>query len=367
MRRIGAMSSPLPLQTVIDRFNTGFWRKERLDRPLASVMPDRAWAPISFLRRPFEKDFLQPSDLDGALAETDYEAVFAARAVRSGDLLPYSAAWRGVPWLEAMCGCAVRYSTGSLAPEPYVDSARELSAIELPARPEWLERLRERTAALAADAPAGCWIRTTILRGASDVLAAMRGLTNFFLDLHDAPEALSAAAARINALHARVLDIHFGIVRPKHGGYGHIFGYYAPAPTTVLQADVMGMCAPALYRELFFPHDAELVRRLGAHVLFHLHSTGMKHYRHVLELPGIAGLEITLEANGPPPSALLPAFCEILERSRLILVVDGHFEEAREVVRRLPRPGLYVLVSSRFLPSEAAFREFLASTAPAGA
>ena len=74
----------------------------------------------------------------------------------------------------------------------------------IPANEEWLERLRTETARLAADLPGDCWVSTTILRGCSDVLAAMRGLNDFCLDLHDAPEVLEAAAARVNELHWRL-------------------------------------------------------------------------------------------------------------------------------------------------------------------
>jgi len=95
----------------------------------------------------------------------------------------------------------------------------------IPANEEWFERLRTETAALAADLPADCWVSTTILRGCSDVLAAMRGLSEFCLDMSDAPAMLEAAAARVNELHWRVLRMHFETIQPKLGGYGHIFGF----------------------------------------------------------------------------------------------------------------------------------------------
>lgn len=123
----------------------------------------------------------------------------------------------------------------------------------------------------------------------------------------------------------------------------------------------MGLCAPKFYRDLFFRHNAEIVERLGACVFFHLHSTGYRHYRHVLEIPGLAGLEITVEANGPTLDALLPALREILERSRLILMIDGHFDELPAALRRLPKEGLYLMVSDKFIPTEDAFRRFAAA------
>jgi hypothetical protein len=96
----------------------------------------------------------------------------------------------------------------------------------------------------------------------------------------------------------QVLDQHFAIVPAKWGGYGHIFGYWAPGPTIALQDDVMGLCDPALYRDIFLPCTAHAVRHLGRHVLFHLHSTGYQHYRHVLEVPG---LECRTRVSPLPP------------------------------------------------------------------
>ena len=75
------------------------------------------------------------------------------------------------------------------------------------------------------------------------------------------------------------------------------------------------------------------------------------------QIPGIAGLEITVESNGPPLVDMLPALREILEQSRLILMIDGHFGQLPEVYRQLPHDGLYLLISANFVPSEEEFRQ----------
>jgi hypothetical protein len=97
------------------------------------------------------------------------------------------------------------------------------------------------------------------------------------------------------------------------------------------------------------PLSAQIVEHLGRHVLFHLHSTGYRHYRHVLDIPGIAGLQVVVEANGPRLADMVPALREILERSRLILMVDGHMDQLPEALRRLPREGLYLILSDKFV------------------
>jgi hypothetical protein len=353
------MKTVSQLEASIDRFQRGFWNRQTIDRPPIGVTPDGVWEPIGFRRDPLRKAYIEPADVNRALVRTEYEHSAPGRCVNSDDWMPFVAAWRAVPWLEAMCGCRVKCASGSLAPERYINVPSGLLNASIPSNEDWLERLRSETARLAADLPADCWVSTTILRGCSDVLAAMRGLDEFCLDLHDAPEILKAAAAGVNELHWRILQMHFAAIKPKLGGYGHIFGFWSPGPATVLQEDTMGLCAPAAYRDLFMQYNAELVARLGEHTLFHLHSTGYRHYRHVLEIPGIAGLELTVEANGPSLADLVPALRAILERSRLILQVDGHFEEVAAALRALPKEGLYVLLPDRLIPDEAAFRDFV--------
>ncbi|MCX6903298.1 MAG: hypothetical protein NTW03_07440 [Verrucomicrobia bacterium] len=323
---------------------------------------------MKYLRRPLPRERVTPEDVRPEEVMTDYEFAFARRPVNCDDWIPFAAPWRAIPWLEAWCGCPVRFASGSLGPDPVCDSIEALAAAPLPAHDEWFSCLRRQTELLAApprqtellaaQAPPDCWISPTILRGPSDVLAALRGLTNFLCDLRDAPEVIMQAAGRIQQLLIRALDQHLSLVKPKHGGYGHIFGYWAPTPTIALQEDVLGLCHPNLYRDLFMNYTAEAVRHLGGCVVFHMHSTGFQHFRHALRIPGLAGLQMTIEANGPPLADLVPVFREILEQSRLLLFLDHRFEELPGVLPHLPREGLYLAIPETCLPSETAFLRF---------
>ena len=346
----------------IDRFRTSFWaRATPVDRPPVGVACNGCWLPINYLREPFTRDEVLPEDLRPDAVMTDYEFGFADRPVQSDDWIPYSAAWRAIPWLEVCCGCPALYSEGSLAPGHIAKSVAELAALAIPAENAWLATMRRETKRLVATAPADCWISASILRGPSDVLAAMRGLEHFYTDLYDDPALIGQAARRVNRLLIDALDMHFEVVPPKLGGYAHIFGYWAPGPTYVLQEDAMGMCSPAVYRELFWPGNCEAVERFGDCIFFHVHSTGIDHVPDVLAIPGLAGMELTVEFNGPPILDLVPVLRQILDRGRLILCVDHGFDDLPTVLRRIPHDGLYLVVNDRFIPTEAAFREFVAA------
>lgn len=353
------MKTPSQLAESIARFREVFWEKRSAARPPVAVINPDIFLPIKYLRVPWVKKEVHPEDVTPATVMSDYEFGFARRAVSCDDAIPFSAAWRGIPWLEACCACPVRYSSGSLAPGHVADSLEALSAAPVPADTPWMECLRRQTQRLAATAPADCWISPSILRGTSDVLAAMRGQTNFFCDLYDGPQVIDEVARRINRLLRTVLDMHFSIVGPKQGGYGHIFGYWAPGPTIAIQEDALGQCSPAVYRDIFQKYNTQIVEHLGPYVLFHLHSTGMRHYRDVLAIPGIAGLQLTIEANGPPLPDLVGALREILERSRLILSVDHGFAQLPPVLRQLPTEGVYLVLRDDQVRSDAEFREFV--------
>lgn len=361
----GSVKSTAQLRESIERFRRGFWERQRLDRPPVGIVNDRIFRPIEYLRRELDGDKLEPAQMDSELCRTDYECASAGRKVFCDDWMPFNAAWRAIPWLEAICGCPVRCASGSLAAAPLADSSAAVRTLPVPADTRWQDLLRQQTEQLLATCPSDCWISPTIMRGPSDIIAAMRGLTEFYMDLCTDPGAMAALAARVNQLWMKVAELHFSRVTPKLGGYGHIYGYWSPEKTTVIQEDALGMCSPGIYREIFMEHNARLVRHLGAHVLFHLHTTGYGHYRDVLSIPGLAGLEITVEANGPRLAELLPVLQEVLERSRLLLYVEADFEHLPGVLQHLPREGLYLLIPERYIGSDEEFQDFVARVWPA--
>ena len=342
----------------IDRFRRGFWQKETIDRPPVAIVPEDMFMPIKFLRRELSCRYIQPEHVTEALYMSDYEFT-SFRAVQSDDWIPFSAAWRAIPWLEAICGCAVRNSHGSLAAQSCIDSTTGLRDIEMRANNTWLECLKQQTEQLATTMPQDCWVSPTILRGPSDVLAAMCGLTEFYCRIADDISLLDEAVAQVNNILLNVLDVHFSIIPPKHNGYGHIYGYWAPDKTVVIQEDVLGMCSPDVYTDIFMRYNTAIVEHLGKCVLFHLHSTGYQAYKHVLKIPNIAGIEITVEANGPSLFDMVPLLKDITQNFRLILFVNHYFEQLSEVLNQLPKEGVYLIILDKYIDSENKFNEFV--------
>jgi len=353
------MKSSSQIAESIERFRSVFWDKDSKNRPPVGIVPSDIFLPIKYLQKPFTRQQLLPEEVHGLSIPTDYEFGFADSPISCDDFIPFTAAWRAIPWLEAICGCSVKYATGSLAAGSFAASADQLTEADIPANNEWLNCLRKETERLTSAVPADCFISPTILRGPSDVIAAMRGLTEFYCDIATEPKAIEKAAERVNKLLLDILDMHFSIVQTKLKGFGHIYGYWAPGKTIVIQEDVLGMCSPDTYHNIFMKYNADIVNHLGGCVFFHLHSTGLAHYKNVLKIPNIAGLQITIESNGPDLLDLLPVLKETLENSRLILYVDHFFDQLAKVLAQIPHQGLYLVIPNKFIKTEKQFSEFL--------
>ncbi len=351
------MKNSKQLSESIQRYDQVFWGKRSTGRPPVSIMGDDVYMPIQYLNKEFTQPVISPQDMEQGLSATDYDFVSSHKAIANDDFIPFSSPWRAIPWLEAMCGCPVRYATGSLAPGHFVRSLNELAEIELPVNAQWLEVMKDHLQYLAAALPSDCWLSPTILRGPSDVISAMRGLTEFYCDLTDDVSIIDSTAEKVNQLLIDTLDLHFSIVEPKSGGYGNIFGYWASEKTVVIQEDVMGMCNPDTYGEIFMRYNQQLVSHFGGSILFHLHSSGYRHYRKVLEIDGLGGIELTVELKGPGLLDMVDDLRYILEKSRLILFVDHCFEQLPEALNKLPKEGLYVIISDKYISAEKRTRQ----------
>ena len=102
------------LASSIERYASAFWARKDAARPPVAVSPARNWMPIHFLRAPLTAPFVQPADVTAQLTRTEYEDMALDHPIRSDDWMPFAAIWRGIPWLEAMCGCPIRVAELSL-------------------------------------------------------------------------------------------------------------------------------------------------------------------------------------------------------------------------------------------------------------
>jgi len=115
----------------------------------------------------------------------------------------------------------------------------------------------------------------------------------------------------------------------------------------------MGMCSPAVYREVFWPGNCQVGEHFGDHLFVHVHSPGVDPWRDVLEIPGLAGMELTMEFNGPPILDTGPVLREIVRQAEpqrgdylLVYFSNGHVHftsRVEDALRALDVPVVYAV------------------------
>ena len=303
-----------------------FWAREQVDRPLLA-----AWVGSYEMAGLFPGGLAQlregeltPDDIRFELFRQDYEALFDKHRRAASDV-PWSAfPLMVLPWVEAIAGCPIVHRSGNIWAEPWLDGCDRPWDRHAP-RLDWLAKLVEFTEWLVSLAGGRFPVSVSLMRGPTDVLAAMRGAQNSVLDLMDTPEAVTRALSWIADLWVQVARAQLSRIPHFAGGYGwSVQNLWSDEPGVWFQDDALAYWSPSLHRAHAVPCEAKLagcVAKTG----IHLHSAALFAVDELLKVPELGVIEMNLDDVGKSIPEMIPTFQRILETQRLY--VWGHFSE----------------------------------------
>ena len=174
------------------------------------------------------------------------------------------------------------------------------------------------------------------------ILAEVRGNTELAFDLTDRPHEVEAAIDAITDAWVKLALGNFGHIPDWHGGYTSAPRYiWAPGRMIEFDEDPAFMFSPQAHQRFVMPSHRELMRRFE-YAYIHLHSAQLHTLDNLLELDGLAAIELTPD---PPASVLglIPTIARIRERTPCI--VHGYMtaEEMRTVMEQVPPEGLCLI------------------------
>jgi hypothetical protein len=221
-----------------------------------------------------------------------------------------------------------------------------------PANP-WFRRIAEMTEALVRRAagryPVG---PGPLLLGPPDLMMQLRGQEQLALDFYDAPEMVDALGQRAVGLCAEATRALYALVPTHLGGRAGTSRYFwAPEEMVETAEDISFMTSPALHRRFVAPLHAALSRRFP-YTIVHLHSTQLHTVPTLLELEGVAAIQITPDF-GEDLVPQIPLLARILDRKPLLLHGVISIASAKEIMRSLPARGLGLFFRCN-TPAEAA-------------
>jgi hypothetical protein len=322
-----------------------FWRCETVDRTLIGVCREGAF---------FLKPFLELGVSDGPLTHqavpeprsfipADYEKNLAGDPL-DGDLFWAAKPPRAIPWLEAIIGCDVNVSSGSKAITARPPAQLpDLATIDLATNP-WLNLMNDFTNTLAGHFGQRCPVGQTLMRGPSDMMAALLG-QDFYTGLIDHPEKMKILASQCTEIWLQVLQSQYEYIPRYQGGYvSGTSGLWAPGRLAVYQEDAGGTISAAMYRKFFFECDAAIAAAFD-YSLLHLHSASLHILGAVLEIPRLNAVNVVLDPSGPNLDTLIPDLRRIQKAGKALHLHGDLSEQEIELVKENLSPdGLCIWI-----------------------
>jgi len=318
-----------------------FWERGPCDRPLGSCwIGSRFPGELYRAADAIPVGRVLPADVDVPAFMADYERL-QRQHESIGDDAPWVASpFFGLPWMEAILGCPVHYSGESFWGEPIIADWQTRPTLPLPEGKEWLGKLLEFTEALVRLADGRYPVATTLMRGPSDLLAALRGHAEMIYDLYDHPAELAELGETATGLWIEVARAQLDRIPPFAGGYAcHFYRAWAPDRVVCTQEDASASFSPSLFGRFLLPADRRIAAAFPFTVM-HIHSPATWPVEQLLTPEGPTCIEINYDDNGPRLPELLPLLRRVQETKPLIIRGAFTADELSFVKRELSPRGL---------------------------
>lgn len=287
---------------------------------------------------------LSPPAVDVEAFLPEYERLFQLHDETAGDFIWSAAAFWGIPWVEALAGCPVvaDHTTGSSRSEKpeHPPDAAQIPVFD--GEDPWVQKALEFLHALRRCSGGRFPLATTLMRGISDLLAALYGNPDFLYALMDRPREMKRVIRKLTDLWIAFARSQLEGIPDFHGGTGSF--YYAvwlPGKGVWLQEDASALMSPELFGEFVAPAVHEMAGSFDSSVI-HLHPSTYIPVEHLIRAP-LDAVELHIDFGGPRAGELYPYYRRILEHKPLIIWGDLTPEDLDFVARKLDRQALALL------------------------
>jgi hypothetical protein len=353
------MDIPSTLQDKLRRYRA-FWANTPVERPLIGFSLG-GWFPLQsytalgrFRGKGIAAEELLPEDY---LA--DYDRLVASWNGVEDDIIRAVAPLPPFPWLEAMLGACVQVGDEAIWTREGGFEYADLDKLDLSSGNLWRRKYLEFVAALEDHYRDRCPVGQPILRGVSDMIAALRGASQMVYDLYDAPEAFQRLAQRCTDLLIALVEEQQKITGAFAGGYEvEQLALWAPDRIIRMQEDGSAFFSPALYVQHLQHEDARQASAFPYSVI-HLHSSSLFLLNRILDVELLKCIQINKDVGGAEVPKMLPFLRMVQDRGKRLLIRGKLDHDDLNLLRRELTPkGLYLQIVVEGSAETQEFREF---------
>ena len=352
----------LNLQEKIKKYHD-FWSGAEVERPLIGFSLG-GWFPLqsyTAMHKFRGKGRISPEQVHPEEFFPDYDRIVAQWEPVEDDVIRGVAPIPPFPWLEAMLGSPVQVGEESIwAEEGGFDYANILKidwSHENPWRQKYLEFVKALKDHFGNRVPVG----QPILRGISDMIAALRATSKMIYDLYDFPEEYKKMGNLCTDFLISLVVKQQHLTGPFADGYFiEQFSLWAPEPIIRMQEDASALFSPSLYEKLLQEED----RRQAAafpYSLIHLHSSSLFLLDRILGVEEIDCFQINKDAAAAIP-AEIPYFQMVQKKGKKLLIRGKlTLEDLGLLKKNLSPRGLYLQIVVDTTAEIPALRDFFSS------
>jgi hypothetical protein len=305
-----------------------FLRCEKVDRPLLG-----AWIGGYYPAEQFHQghhswqvsQLLQPTDVCFDAFRDDYEMLYRMHQEAEDDFFYVGSAYWGIPWLEAILGCAIHVGETSCWTEMCSLDPRDLSRLRFDLQDNaWFQCLMRFTQDLLQFAGGRFAVCAPLLRGPGDAACALCGPEAVAMGLIDGEPGMGELLACCARVRLEVLKRLHRVIPAWLGTYvagGYPSKLWSARTVAYYQEDSAAVLNPRLFADHLLPL-AHLTRPLADIHFIHLHSSCLYMIDALLADDMFAVIEVNLDHPGssPPLAQYLPALRRIQQADRPLLL-----------------------------------------------
>ena len=356
------MARPLNIADKVDRY-LRFWRRAPVERPLIGFSVG-GWFPLQSYRAALKlkgKPSLSPDDLHPEEFLADYRGLVGLWDGVEDDMIRGLAPIPPFPWLEAMLGCRVQIGAESIWAEEGGFDYADLPRVDFTDENPWRRKYLEFVATLKGHFGDRLPVGQPILRGPSDMIAAMRGSSEMIFDFYDRPDDFRTLAERCTEFAIGLVHAQQTITGPFGGGYLiEQLGLWAPDRLARLQEDSSALFSPDLYTSLLQPWDRRMAEAFP-YATIHLHSSSLFLLDRILDIESLGCIQINKDVGNTAISEMMPFFRMVQARRRSLLIrgkLDS--DDLKRLRTHLSPVGLYLQIVVETAAETRRLREFFA-------
>jgi hypothetical protein len=305
-----------------------FLRCEKVDRPLLG-----AWIGGYYPAEQFPQghhgwragQLLQPTDVCFDAFRDDYELLYRTHQQAHDDFFYVGSAYWGIPWLEAILGCAVHVGETSCWTEMCPMDRSDMSRLGFDLQDSaWFRCLMRFTGDLLQFAEGRFPVCAPLLRGPGDAACALYGPEAVAMALIDREPWIDELLAHCARIRREILE-HLHHVIPAwfgtHAAGGYPSKVWTARTVAYYQEDSAAILNPRLFVDHLLPPARVTKPPADVHFI-HLHSSCLYMVDALLADDMFSVIEVNLDhpGSGPPLARYLPTLQRIQRAGRPLLL-----------------------------------------------